>query len=372
MKIFYKNGRIITDGKIIDGKGILVEDGKIIAVTDRVPEDAREIDLGGNYISSGFVDIHCHGGGGAEFVDCTDEAIFTVSRFHAEHGTRVLYPTISASDFELTYRSLEAIEKSMNSAPLKIAGVHLEGPYLSPEMIGAQKGSALRVPLREEYEALYDRFGGLIKRWGYAPELDVDGAFLKFLTEHGIVPSTAHSAAEYSHMKAALDGGNRLVTHLYSCTSTVTRHGGFRRLGVIESAFLEDDIYVETIADGCHLPYELLKMIYKIKGDDRICLVTDAIRFAGAESGEFIGEVPYVIEDGVAKLKDRSAFAGSIASADRLIKTAVTAGIELPSAVKMLTETPATVMELSGMGRIAEGYDAIFTVFDENINVLEL
>jgi N-acetylglucosamine-6-phosphate deacetylase len=170
-------------------------------------------------------------------------------------------------------------------------------------------------------------------------------------------------------MLAALAGGNRLVTHLYSCTSTITRHGGFRHLGVIESAYLLDDIYVEAIADGCHLPPELLRLIVKQKGVERVCLITDAIRFAGRQSGEVGGAVPYVIEDGVAKLADRSAFAGSIATVDVLIRRTVNAGISLAETVQMMTETPAKVMGLEGMGRIDKGYRAVFTILDRELCV---
>lgn len=362
MKKFYDNGVIVTDGKEIMGLGILTEDGMIVDLLAEAPEGAEIVDLGGRYVMPGLIDLHCHGGDGFEFIDGTEESILGACRLHADHGTRVLYPTISATDYDTMVRALEAIERCRDRMPLEIPGVHLEGPYLAPEMCGAQDTGVIRLPDPKEYEALVERFGSLIARWSYAPEKDVDGRFLAFLKEKGITPATAHSAAEYSHMQAALSGGNRLVTHLYSCTSTITRHGGFRHLGVIESAFLMDDIYVETIADGCHLPPELLRMIVKIKGVDRVCLVTDAIRFGGLTSGEVSGAVPYVIEDGVAKLSDRSAFAGSIATADVLIERTVKAGFSLADTVRMMTETPATLMGLSRKGRIAPGFDADFTI----------
>ena len=357
----------MTDGKVIEGQGVLVEDGKILALCESLPEDAEVVDLGGRYLLPGLIDLHCHGGDGFEFIDGTEESILGACQIHADHGTRVLYPTISATDYDTMVRSLEAIEACRDRMPLEIPGVHLEGPYLAPEMCGAQDTGVIRLPDPREYEALYERFGSLIARWSYAPERDADGKFLAFLKEKGITPATAHSSAEYSHMVEALEGGNRLVTHLYSCTSTITRHGGFRHLGVIESAFLLDDIYVETIADGCHLPPELLRMIVKIKGVDRVCLVTDAIRFGGLTRGEVGGNVPYLIEDGVAKLMDRSAFAGSIATADVLIARTVKAGFSLPDTVRMMTETPARLMGLSSKGRIAPGFDADFTVLDRDL-----
>ena len=297
MKKYIKNARIVTDGKLLDGLFIVIDGEKILSVTENEPEDCYAIDLGGNYIMSGLIDIHCHGGAGYEFIDGNEDSVRAACELHAAHGTRVLYPTISATDNETMYRALEVIEKVKDEMPLLIPGVHLEGPYLSPEMCGAQNGNIIRKPDRKEYEALYERFGKLISRWGYAPERDENREFLAFLRERGIVAATAHSAAKYEDMISAFEGGNRLVTHLYSCTSTVTRDGGFRKLGIIETAFLIDGIYAEVIGDGCHLPPELMRMIFKIKGADRLCLISDAIRFAGCDGGElrYDGEIPYLI-----------------------------------------------------------------------------
>ncbi len=374
MNTYIKNAKIITDGKLYDEMGILIKDGKILELLSCEPKDCKVVDLHGYYVAPGFIDLHCHGGGGYEFIDGNEEAVIKACETHAKKGTKVLYPTISATDYDTMVKALEVIEKVKEKVALTIGGVHLEGPYLSPNMCGAQNGNIIRKPDKKEYEALFERFGVLIKRWSYAPEEDEDGAFLKFLMDKGIIPATAHSNAKYDVMKIACDNGNRLVTHLYSCTSTITREGGFRKLGVIESAFLLDDIYAEMIGDGCHLPAELLRMIFKIKGADKLCLVTDAIRYAGCEQcGQtYDGDIPYVIEDGVAKLADRSAFAGSIATTERIVKSVVNAGISLVDVVTMLTKTPATVMKLDGYGSVAKGYNAVFTVLDKDLNVVNI
>lgn len=374
MKKIITDCRIVTDGRILDGFDIVTEDKKITAVVPAGSVDGDKTSLGGRFISAGFIDIHCHGGDGAEFIDGTPEAVKKACDIHYRHGTRVIYPTISATDRETTMKALEAIEAAASDCSLIIAGVHLEGPYLSAEMCGGQDPDSVRAPDEKEYTEIYNRFGSLVRRWTYAPEND-DGRFVRFLRENGIVPSMGHTAAQYCHVKPAFDEGCRLVTHLYSCTSTVTRKGGFRSLGVIESAFLLKDMFVETIADGKHLPPELLKMIVDIKGADRVCMITDAIR-PGGLGKEYDGQVynskvPFVIEDGVAKLIDRSAFAGSIATVDILLKTAVGAGISLEDSVRMLTETPAKAMELDSFGRIAAGYNAVFTVFDDELNICD-
>jgi len=369
-----KNGKLITPDGIIQ-KNLYTENGKIISITDENLKCDREIDAENAYVSPGFIDIHVHGGAGYEFVDGSFEAIKNAANIHAIHGTTTIYPTISAYDYEKTSKALKALKESKSDEIFpNIYGAHLEGPYFSPKQTGAQDPSYIRVPDKNEYEKLYNEFGDVIKRWSYAPELEGSEEFLSFLNEKGIVASAAHTDAQYSHVKSAYDNGMKLITHLYSNTSTITRKDGFRILGVIETAYLYDDINVETIADGCHLPPELLKMIYKIKGENHMCLVTDAIRHGGMENIENEecenGNMPYIIEDGVAKLVDRTAFAGSIATADVLIRTcAKKAGIKLESAVKMMTEVPARIMKLDKKGKLSEGYDADIVIFDEDINV---
>lgn len=374
MKIL-TNGKIISGGKELIGYDIIIEDNKIIDVKPTAKVSGEKIDLGGNYIAPGFIEIHCHGGGGYEFIDATPQAFKKACETHAAHGTRVIYPTISATDYDTMVRVLQTAREVKDSCALEIPGIHLEGPYFALEMCGGQAPGIVRDIDREEYESLLEEYSDIIARWDYAPEKDKDNAFLKAVTDKGILAATAHSSAEYEDVLRAFEGGNHLITHLYSCTSTITRHQGFRHLGIIESAYLLDDMYVEAIADGCHLPLDLLKMIIKLKGTDRVCLITDALRPGGiGEDGKEYRDcpVPFVIEDGVAKLLDRSAFAGSIATSDILLKTAVKAGCSVADAVKMMTETPAAVMGLTTKGKIDAGYDAQFTVFDENLDIVDI
>ena len=374
MKIL-TNGKILSGGKEICGYDIVIDSNKIVDVKPTEKVNGEKIDLKGNYIAPGFIEIHCHGGGGYEFIDATPEAFKKACEVHAAHGTRVIYPTISATDYDTMVRVLQTAREVKDSCALEIPGIHLEGPYFALEMCGGQAPGIVRDIDREEYESLLEEYSDVIARWDYAPEKDKDNAFLKDITEKGILAATAHSSAEYDDVLRAFEGGNHLITHLYSCTSTITRHQGFRHLGIIESAYLLDDMYVEAIADGCHLPLDLLKMIINLKGTDRVCLITDALRPGGiGEDGKEYRDcpVPFVIEDGVAKLLDRSAFAGSIATSDILLKTAVKAGCSVADAVKMMTETPAAVMGLETKGKIDAGYDAQFTVFNENLDIVNI
>jgi len=371
-----KNGRLILKNGIDDRKNLYIEDNRIIDATEcDIPFDC-EIDANGGYVSPGFIDIHVHGGDGYEFVDGTFDALKNAANIHAVHGTTTIYPTISAFDYDKTVTALEAVSKYKDRDEIlpNIYGVHLEGPYFSPKQSGAQDPSFIRTPDESEYNKLYDNYGDIIKRWSYAPELAGSDKFLSFLNEKNIVAAAGHTDAEFEHIKAAYENGMKLITHLYSSTSTITRKSGFRILGVIETAFLYDDIDVETIADGCHLPAELLKLIYKIKGDDHMCLVTDSIRYGGMDNIENVecenGNVPYIIEDGVAKLADRSAFAGSVATCDTLVRVCVKkVGIPLVSAIKMITENPARIMNLKNKGKLEVGYDADIVIFDDDINV---
>lgn len=374
----------ITNGKLIlpDGickKNLYTEDGIIKEITEENLPFDEEYDAKGNYVSPGFIDIHVHGGNGYEYVDGTKEAVIEATNIHAQHGTTTIFPTISAYDYEKTAKALDAVSDYKNDEKVlaDIPGVHLEGPYFSPKQGGAQDPRFIRTPDKAEYEKLYSEYSDVISRWSYAPELPGADEFLEFLNKNNIVAAAAHTDAEYSHVEKAFNNGMRLITHLYSATSTIIRRDGFRVLGVIESAYLLNEMDVETIADGCHLPPELLRLVFKGKGEEHMCLVTDAIRHGGMSDIENAtcqnGNMPYIIEDGVAKLQDRSAFAGSIATTDVLVRTCVKkAGIPLVSAVNMITRNPARIMKLTDRGELRKGLRADILVFDENINIKKI
>ena len=360
---------------LIDGiyRGYLYfENGKIFDVTEEELPYSEEYDMQGYYVSPGFIDIHTHGGGGHNFSDTADE-IIKAAEFHLKHGTTTIAPTISAAYFETMQRAVEETEKAMADTSFAgtILGAHLEGHYLTIAQAGAQGKGFITNPKAEDYLPLLQEHKNAISRWTYAPENDEGAAFAKALKEYGIVASAGHTDAIFDDMKLARENGCNLVTHLYSCTSTITRDHGFRRLGVIESAYLWDDMYVEIICDGKHLPPELIQLIYRIKGADHIALITDSLSLAGTDVKQGImHSTEYIIEDGVCKLLDRSAFAGSIATADRLLQVAVQeAGISLTDAVKMMTAIPARIMGLENKGVLAPEADADFAVFDDNLEI---
>lgn len=366
-----KSNRIVLNDRLFSGY-IYFENGKIVEVSCEEKEAQTTYDMTGCYVCPGFIDIHTHGGGGFGF-DQDAEEIIKAARFHLSHGTTTIAPTVSAAPFETMANSVKEIEKAMQDSSFEgtLLGAHLEGPYLSVAQAGAQGKGFITKPKAEDYLPLIEAHKGAISRWTYAPENDDGACFAKALRENGIVASAGHTDAIYDDMLLAKENGCNLVTHLYSCTSTITRDHGFRRLGVIESAYLWDDMYVEIICDGKHLPPELIKLIYRIKGADKIALITDSLTLAGTDvTHGWMQSTEFIIEDGVCKLMDRSAFAGSIATADRLLRVAVQdAEIPLVEAVRMLTAIPAKIMGLSDKGALAPVADADFAVLTEDLQI---
>lgn len=364
-----KSDKIITPGGVISGC-VVTREGSIVEVTER-SLSGEVLDLTGKFVSPGFIDLHVHGGAGCDFGDATQDEVVKACSLHLSHGTTSLLPTVSAARFADMERAVENIAKAKSGGECaaNIIGAHLEGPYLSTEQCGAQCADFITAPKKAEYLPFLEKWGDAVARWTYAPELD-DGSFCKELSRRGILPSAGHTAATYEDVRRAMDHGMRLITHLYSCTSTVTRRNGFRSLGVIESAFLRDELFVEIIADGKHLPPELIEMIIKIKGVERTALITDALPVTGTLDKEGVmSGTHFVVEDGVCKLSDRSAFAGSIATSDKLVRVLTKeAGESLENAVKMLTEVPARILGVK-KGRPESGYDADIIAFDDDITI---
>jgi N-acetylglucosamine-6-phosphate deacetylase len=378
VKIF--NGPVIHEQQIQHGVCLLIENGKILDVVREDVDfpDAKQIDAGGNFVSPGFIDIHIHGGGGADFMDGTVEAFLQVAETHAKHGTSSLLPTTLTCEKVDLIQTIEAYQqaKLSNTKGADFIGMHLEGPYFALAQRGAQDPKFIRDPDPAEYREILETFD-CIKRWSAAPELKGAVEFGKYVSSKGVLAAIAHTDAIYEEVIEAFEhGGFTLATHFYSAMSGVTRRNAFRYAGVIESAYLLDDMDVEIIADGVHLPAPLLKLIYKIKGPDRIALITDAMRAADMPEGKSVlgsykNGLQVIVEDGVAKLPDRTSFAGSVATADRLLKTMLElAEVPLVEAVQMMTKTPARIMGVSDQkGSFAKNSDADVVLFNQQIEI---
>jgi N-acetylglucosamine-6-phosphate deacetylase len=373
------NGKIILSDRIINNGSVLVSKGKIEAIKEGEIEsaDTLEIDAKGQYISPGFIDIHVHGGGGHDFMDGTVDAFLGIAETHARYGTTALLPTTLTSekdDLLLTLEAYQAANK-VNITGATFIGMHLEGPYFAMNQRGAQDPKYIRNPNPLEYKEILEGHN-FIKRWSAAPELPGAIAFGKYVTSKGVLAAIAHTDAVYDDVIEAFENGYTLATHFYSGMSGVTRRNAYRFAGVVESAYLLDDMDVEIIADGVHLPAALLKLIYKIKGTEHTALITDAMRAAGMPEGESIlGHKKHgmrvLVEDGVAKLTDRTAFAGSVATADRLVRTMIQlAEVPLIEAIRMISEIPARIMKIQNeKGSLGIGKDADLLIFNEDIDI---
>jgi N-acetylglucosamine-6-phosphate deacetylase len=374
------HAKLILPSQIMDDATLLISDGLITSISknDIDAPLAQVLDVNGNYVSPGFIDLHVHGGGGYDFMDRSVEAFLKIAETHVKFGTTAMFPTTLTSTTEKLIETLSCYEKAekINKKGAQFMGMHLEGPYFAMSQRGAQDPRYIRNPNPLEYNKILEIGGHLIKRWSAAPELEGAIAFAKQLKNYNILPAIAHTDAIYEEVIEAFDNGYTLATHFYSAMSGVVRRNAFRYAGVIESGYLIDDMDVEIIADGIHLPAPLLKLVHKIKGVSKTALITDAMRAAGMPEGEAIlGDledgIKVIVEDGVAKLPDRTAFAGSVATADRLVRTMINeAGIALKEAIEMITATPARIMGIHHhKGSIEIGKDADLVVFDDDINV---
>lgn len=383
MKTFINARLILCDGVIKNG--FLKEcDGKIDLLgnmDDCLISEGEVIDCAGRYLSPGFIDIHSHGGGNHDFMDGETEDILAAARTHLSYGTTGILPTtLTSSDDDLfkTIRNYKEACTVKTNMP-HLLGLHLEGPYFDPLEKGAQDNRYIRNPNPQHYMKVLEYADGTIRRWSLAPELPGALEMADRLAGTGIMLAAGHTAATYEQMKEAFDHGVRHLTHLYSGMSTITRRAGFRVLGAVESAYLIDGLTVELIADGMHLPPALLRLILKCKAHHEICVCTDSMRGAGMPEGPSvlgprIGGQDVIIEDGIAKMPDRSCFAGSVATADRLVRVLVyEAGLSVWEAVKMASLNPAQFIGCAKQkGSLEVGKDADIVLFDEDIKVSEV
>lgn len=375
MKLLIKNANIVTPSGV-KFANCIVDNGIILRILNENQDADSEIDAGGNYLVPGFIDLHCHGGNGFDFMDADEKEMKLISDFHLAHGTTSMLATTLAGSREETENSLINFSKYLKSNPNgTLVGVHLEGPWLNPKHCGAQDAKYMVKPKSSELVRLKQTYP-FIKRVSCAPELD--GGFEFGITGEklGVLMSIAHTDADFSTVISAFNSGYKMLTHFYSGMKCVTRVNSFRIAGAVEAGYYIDDMFVELIADGKHLPDELLSLIYKIKGADRICLITDAIRACGFPDGtkSIIGSIkngkPVIVEDGVAKMPDSQSFAGSVATFDRLFKIMIKVlNGDICSVVKMCSTTPAKLTGLNDRGVISVGKRADLLIIDKNYDI---
>ncbi len=376
--LLIKNANVVFPDEV-KLTSVLIGDGIISAIGYQGKAD-REIDAKGNYLLAGFIDIHVHGGGGADFMDATPEAFEIAVKSHLEHGTTTLLPTaMTAIESDLT-DFLNAFKefKSKSEYSALTPGVHLEGPYFSganAKSSGAQPSGLLRLPDEAEMNRLLKVADGDILRWDAAPELEGSEMFARKCKENNIICSIAHSAATSEEAQKGIDNGFSHVTHFYNAVTTYRKEGQKVLAGVVEATYLNEDVTVELICDGRHIPRDILRLALKIKGAEKVAAITDGMRIAGTNMqngklGSLKNGTDVIVDDTVAKLPDMSSYAGSIATMDRCLKVLVKDyGINIVTASKMLSKAPSNILGFDNKGSIEIGKDADLVVFDNDFKL---
>lgn len=381
MTKLFTNAILVLPDRLMENGWLLEEGGKIQCYgTGTAPEAEEVFDCGGKYLSPGFIDVHCHGGGGGSFMGTDKEGHIKAMKMHLDHGVTAMTPTPGTADVE-TIKALAKIKEELSQRddlPHHL-GYFMEGPFNQPHPDMAMPDAKAPVLTPDMYEEAIAVSKGVVNRWMAAPELEGGLEFGRALKKAGITACIGHSNATFKEVEEAMRNGYSCVVHLYSVMSTVTRDMGFRRGGIVEAGLLLDDLDVEIICDGCHLPPELIRLAVKCKGYDKLMLVSDCGPLGGFPEGEYDADfgmmkLKVLIEDGVCKPPARNCFLGSVACGDRLVRTVhKDAGIPLWAAVRMATKTPARHCGVAGIkGEIAVGLDADLVAFDESITVSDV
>jgi N-acetylglucosamine-6-phosphate deacetylase len=371
-EMIFTNARLIFRDGIQEGLELVVEKGKITAIREHSHARANEVlDLHGNYLAPGFIDLHVHGALGHDSMEASAEAFQAICDYHASGGTTALLLTTATAPLDRITDVLNAV-RDCRCLITRIAGVHVEGPFISKAKCGAQRAEFIQNPSQASVQQLLDH-ANVIKRITIAPELQEAPKTIEDFYTQGISVSGGHSDAWDEEAREGFVRGMRSVTHTFNCMSSARRRGIYRVGGLLEFALSEPRIGCELIADGQHVSATLMKMLYRAKGPGGICLVTDATAGAGLPNGSrfsLFGR-DCIVEDGVCLLADRSALAGGVSRMIDLVRTMIMK-VNVPphEAVMMATENPARAIGLETKGRLEVGADADLVVLSPELEVV--
>lgn len=375
--MLFRNAHLVLPDRIVPRGSLRTRNGTITALAEQdlqpLPEEPT-YDVQGRFLAPGFIDVHIHGALRRDTMEADPEAFRTICKHHAAGGTTALALTTVTTTSEKIIRALHAVRKFREEEPVgaRVLGVHIEGPYFSPEKPGAHRRELIRHPNPAEYERWLS-FADCITQMTIAPELPGAIKLIETLVEAGIRVSGGHSDAWDEEAAEAFAHGMRQVTHTFNCMSTARRRGPYRVAGLLEFAMSEPEILCELIADGCHVSPTLMRMLYQAKGPDGIALVTDAGGGAGLAEGETftLGQIEGVVKGGVALTADGSALCSSTSTMMDLVRNMVKiVGATLVEAVRMATLNPARALRLTGRkGALQEGADADLVIISEDLDV---
>ena len=369
--MIFINARLIFSDEIRDGVELVTHNGKITAVREQMQKRGEEvIDLEGNYLAPGFIDLHVHGALGRDTMEASAEAFRIICDYHASGGTTSLLLTTATAPLDNIVDVLKTV-RDYRSSIGAVVGVHLEGPFISKAKCGAQRAEFIQDPSPVGAQQLLE-YADVIRRVTIAPELPGALEAIESFHMHGVSVSGGHSDAWDEDARAAFDHGMRSVTHTFNCMSSARRRGVYRVGGLLEFALSEPGVMCELIADGHHVSRTLMKMLYRAKGPGGTCLVTDATAGAGLPDGSrfsLFGN-DCIVESGVCLLADRSALAGSASRMIDLVRTMAQIDVPLYEAVAMATQNPAHAIGLETKGQLAVGADADLVVLSSDLRVL--
>lgn len=359
--------RVVLPTGVAEGGRVTIEGGRI---AHDAPAEAPTLDLTGHTIVPGFVDTHVHGGGGASFSAGTAEEALTAIRTHRAHGTTTMIASTVTGDLDDLARQAAVLSELAEQGDL--AGIHFEGPFISPHRCGAHQPGLLRDPDPADVRKLVDAARGTARMMTLAPELPGGLDSVRMLADHGVIAAVGHTDSTYEVTLEAIDAGATVATHLFNAMPALQH----RAPGPI-AALLEDErVTVELINDGTHLHPSVLELAFARAGADRVAFITDAMGAAGMNDGMyFLGPMGVEVKDGVARIADgptAGSIAGSTLTLDTAFKRAVTVDrLPLEDAVRALSTTPARLLGLSDrIGSLEPGKDADLVVLDDSYDLV--
>ena len=380
----FRNGTLIADYGEVSSSLVITRDGSIDYAgpwfPSEFPEGTEIIDATGLYVSPGFIDMHIHGGAGADFMDATKQDVDTVMRYHALHGTTALCPTTATAPPAEILACLDALEayRKRGTHFGRALGTHIEGPFLNPSKKGCHLPQHLRNPDEVEWKQMLER--GPVATMTLAPELSGARPLIEALHRQGAIASIGHSEAIYHEIEEAFDWGIRHATHLY-CAMTDSMNNRWRgtpnprTAGIVEAVYLMEEMSSELITDGKHLSKEMLQIALRHKGYEKLSIITDAMRGAGMPDGEYTFGPKHgmlaVVKDREARIPDGTALASSVYAMNEMIRTfRDLTGCKLWQAIRMASLTPAEILGVDDtLGSLTKGKAADIVLLNENLEV---